>query len=436
VKRALLSSLFVLVGVSLFGSDANAAGFALDVQSARGTGMGSAVTAFINDSSAIFYNPAGIAQGKGFEGQAGVMLIAPTFKFTDRSGESTSTKFEIVPPVHAYAAAGITDDLSIGVGVFTPFGLDLAWPDDWAGRRQITSASLRTFDINPTAAYRFGPVRLGAGVQVVRGTVHLQRRIAFGETEGATDLGAGTWGVGGNVGLQVEAVKQVLSFGAHYRSAVKLDFDGLSDFQNVPPSLQNAIHDQAVSTSLVTPDSFAIGGAVRPIPKLIVDAEVVWIGWGSFRAINLTFPDDASNTLSSSRPKSWSNTVNYHLGAEGDLTDAIRLRGGALFDPSPSPQDTLTPDIPDASRLNLALGGGYHHPGGFFADLGYQFLILFKRESTAPEFPGSYGGLVNILGVSLGYRSPRGAKTDPAPAPATMGKSSSATTAQARSHRQ
>jgi len=128
VRRTLafVLPLLPVLGVVLTTTDAHAAGFALDVQSARGTGMGSAVTAFINDSSAIFYNPAGIAQGKGFDAQAGVMLIAPSFKYTNRSGESTSTKFEIVPPVHAYAAAGITDDLSVGVGVFTPFGLDLA----------------------------------------------------------------------------------------------------------------------------------------------------------------------------------------------------------------------------------------------------------------------------------------------------------------------
>ncbi len=415
--RFVLATFAVL---ALSATDAEAAGFALDVQSARGTGMGAAVTAFINDSSAIFYNPAGISQGKGFDAQAGVMLIAPSFKYTSRAGESTSTKFEVVPPVHAYAAAGLTDELSVGVGVFTPFGLDLAWPDDWVGRRQITSASLRTFDINPTAAYRFGPVRVGAGFQLVRATVRLQRRIAFGESEGGTDLGAGTWGVGGNVGAQVEAIKNRLSFGAHYRSAVKLSFDGLADFQDVPASLQNAIHDQAVSTSLVTPDSFAIGGAVRPIPNLLLDAEIVWIGWGSFRSIDLTFPDDETNTLASSRPKSWKSTVNYHAGAEVNLTDAIRLRGGALFDPSPSPANTLTPDIPDASRLNLALGGGYQHTSGFFADLGYQFLILFSRESTSPEFPGSYGGFVNILGVSLGWKSPR-STTDPAPAPATTG---------------
>jgi long-chain fatty acid transport protein len=400
VRNGLRISLAALIGgLAHDPSDAYAAGYALDVQSGRGTGMAAAVTGFIDDSSAIYYNPAGISQGKGFDAQVGVTAIAPSFKFTGR-GESKSTKFEVVPPVHAYATFGITDELSAGIGVFTPFGLTIKWPEDWIGRRQITEASLATFFINPTVAYRIGPVRIGAGLQVVRATVRLKRQIAFGETEGSTDLGAGTWGLGGNIGAQVEAIPKVLSFGAHYRSAVKLSFDGKADFGNVPSALQNTIHDQPVSTSLLTPDSFAMGVAVRPIPALVLDADVVWFGWGNLRSIDLNFED---TSLSSSRAKSWKSGLNYHVGGEAAVAESWRVRAGALYDPSPAPKDTLTPDIPDADRLNLALGGSYVHASGFHVDLGYQFLILFKKESTAPELPGEYGGFVNILGVSVGY---------------------------------
>jgi len=397
--------------------DAHAAGYALDVQSGRGTGMAAAVTGFIDDSSAIYYNAAGISQGKGIDAQVGTTLIAPSFKFTDRRGESASTVFEIVPPVHAYATAGITDELSVGVGLYTPFGLTIKWPEGWTGRRQITEAGLTTFFISPTAAYRIGPVRIGAGLNVVRATVRLKRQLAFGDSEGSTDLGAGTWGIGGNFGAQVEAIPKVLSFGAQYRTAVKLSFDGKADFGNVPAALANTIHDQAVSTSLVTPDSFAMGVAVRPIPALLLDADVVWFGWANLRSIDLNFPDDAGGTLSSSRAKSWKNGLNYHLGGEATVAEAWRVRAGVLYDPSPAPSNTLTPDIPDADRLNLAVGGSYVHPSGFHADLGYQFLILFSKEATAPELPGQYGGFVNILGISLGYSTPKkvASASDPPP---------------------
>lgn len=394
------------LGIFCFTTDARAAGFALDVHSARPTGMATAVTGFIDDSSAIFYNPAGIARGKILDAQVGATLILPSFSYTNRSGQSTSTEFRVVPPVNAYVSGGITDDLSVGLGFFSPFGSTLSWPDGWEGRRQITDISIQTFFLNPTVAYRFGPVRIGAGFQLVRSTVRLQRRLAFGEREGGVDLGGATWGFGGNIGAQVDAIPKRLHFGIHYRSAVKLNYDGLADFDNVPEPLANAIQDQPVSTSLLTPDILSMGAAFRPVPSLLLAADVVWYGWANFRSVDLNFPEDAGGTLSNSRPKRWSNIANYHIGAEGEVTTAWRVRGGLVYDPTPSPGDTLTPESPDANRINFAVGGSYVHTSGVHVDVGYRLVILLKRESTARELPGDYQGTANLLGLTVGYRTP------------------------------
>ena len=262
--------------------------------------------------------------------------------------------------------------------------LKLAWPDGWVGRRLITTASLRTFYINPTAAVKFGPVRFGAGFQLVRATVELQRQIGFGDQEGSVDLGAATWGVGGNVGFQLEAVKQYLSFGAHYRSPVKLSFDGDAHFANVPGALQSTIHDQSVSTSVIQPGSLAMGIATHPIKDLVIDFDAVWIHWNQFKSINLHFPNDASGSLDSVQRKDWSNTVNFHLGAEGNLGEHFQLRGGVLVDPTPSPANTLTPDIPDGTRINLALGGTWRHGSGVHVDLGSTLQFCAQVSAFVP----------------------------------------------------
>jgi long-chain fatty acid transport protein len=393
---------------TLFARDASAAGFALDVQSGRGTGMASSTTAMIDDSSAIFYNPAGIAQGKQFDAQIGITPIAPSFNYTSPSGEKTSLPFSVVPPVNAYVSGGITDDLSIGVGLFTPYGLTIKWPDAWAGRSLITKASLTTFYVNPTVAYKLGPVRIGAGFQLVRATVELNQDIRFGDQIGNTQVGGSAWGVGGNVGVQVEAVKQYLSFGAHYRSAAKLNFDdGKAHFGGVPAALQGAIHDQAVTTSFVMPDQLAMGVATHPVKKLVIDFDAVWINWSHVHSIDLRFPNDASGALNKSLPKNWNNTVNFHIGAEGELSDNWMLRGGVLIDPSPSPSDTLTPDVPDSTRVNLAVGGTWKHDSGIHVDVGYQFIILTGKTSTNAALPGDYGGFANVLGISFGYTTPK-----------------------------
>jgi long-chain fatty acid transport protein len=395
-----------VVALLLLSHHAKAAGIALDVQSARGTAMAGAVTAMIDDSSSIFYNPAGIAQGKRLDVQVGDSIILPSFQYTSPQGVSTSNSFRVVPPFQAYESGGITDDLSVGVGVFTPFGLTLVWPPEWAGKSQITQAMFTTFDFNPTVAYRFGPLRVGAGLQLVRATVDLKKKIGTGASEASTELGAGTWGVGGNVGVQFEAIPQYLTLGVHYRSAVKFNFDGDAHFDNVPAELGSILHDQRVMTSVITPDIVHIGVASHPIKNLVLDADVAWYGWAKFRSIDINFPNDSSGTLKSSEPKNWNNTVNVHVGGEGVIDKSWRVRGGVLYDPSPSPAETLLPDVPDSNRLNLAVGGGYVHSSGLYVDLGYQFLFLFKRTSTAPQFRGDYSGIVNIIGLSIGYRTP------------------------------
>ena len=252
--------------------DARAAGIALDVQSGRGTGMASAVTAVIDDSSAIYYNPAGIAQGRGLDVMVGDTIIIPSFTYTSPSGAQTGNASEVLPPFQAYLTAGLLDNLSIGVGVFTPYGSTIDWPTGWTGRSLITSSALATYDINPTIAYRFGPVRLGAGLQVERATVELKKDINTGSQFASVDLGGDSWGVGMNAGAQLEVIKQYLQVGLHYRSAVTLDFTGNAHFSNVPPELQTQLHDQAVSTTLTNPDSLQIGIASHPIPRLVLDA--------------------------------------------------------------------------------------------------------------------------------------------------------------------
>lgn len=195
------------------------AGFKLDVHGSRAIGMGGAVTAFIDDPSAIYYNPAGIAGRKGFLAQLGIALIIPMLNFTHaEDGETTSSPFHVSPPPHGHFVFGITDDLSIGVGLFSPYGAAGKWPPNWEGRFKAISSQLQIFDANPTIAYRLHRrLKLGVGFNAVRGTVVIERGLNFVDTEGTVVLGGATWGFGWNIGAQVEVVENRLFFGATYR---------------------------------------------------------------------------------------------------------------------------------------------------------------------------------------------------------------------------
>jgi long-chain fatty acid transport protein len=398
--KTLMSAVAVLA-VAAAGT-AQAAGTALDTQSGRATAMAGSVVGFIDDASAIYFNPAGIAQGQGIDFMLGITGIVPLFSVTDSTGVQTNGNHTLIPPPFIYATYGISDEVTVGIGVFTPYGLSIGWPDGYPGRFIATNVSEKLYDINPTVSFHFGPVRFGAGAQIVRATVELQRNINLGLSnpnvysppEPAVDLGASAWGFGGNAGIQVDLIEKVLQIGASYRSRVTYNFsNGLAHFSNIPPQYQSQLYDQPGSTTTTTPDSIAVGIAWKPMSCLTLDADVTYFTWQVFQEIALTFPQTPA--LNSVELKSWHHTWNYRVGAEWIIDEHWALRAGILVDPTPSPSSTLQPDVPDSTRINFAGGFGWR-AGAFHVDVGAQWIYFLPVTSgevsnSPPLFnPASY----------------------------------------------
>jgi len=405
--KKLVSALAVVAAFGLSAS-AHAAGYQLDVMSARGTGMAATLTAGVDDASAIFYNPAGMARGKHLDLELGDTLIIPTFSYTPPDGSaSTSTESEVVPPPHAFVSWGVTDALTLGIGEFSEYGLGLTWPDTtsdgspFVGTFLVKSISLQTFNINPSAAFRFGDrIRVGLGVQIVRGTVSLEQNLNFVDSVGSVDLAGSAWGAGGNAGVQVDVLPKILTLGAAFRSSVALNFNnGKAHFSNIPVEFQDTLKDQQGTTKMTLPNSFQIGATVHPTSSIAVAFDADYTGWQSNSAIVLTFDDPQ---LSKVEPKNWHHSWNYHLGAEFALNKQVTLRAGVLYDPTPSPDDTVGPDLPDANRINIALGGRYTIDN-FKIDLGYQLVLITTHTSTNPLLPGDYKGLAHVVALTLGW---------------------------------
>jgi long-chain fatty acid transport protein len=407
--------------VVLVAADVLAAGFRIDVESGRGTAMGSALSALADDSSANFYNAAGLtAAGKGFEVMVGDTLIMPSIKFLSPGGDQTSTQFNVLPPPHLYARVGLLDELALGVGVFTQFGSAVHWPEDWAGQFLIHEATLQTFDVDINLAYRIHRrLSFAAGVNVIRGTVAIARHLDFVESQGEVTLGGGAWGVDFNAGVRVEVIEDHLWFGGQVRTATNLQFTGNAHFDNVPVEFQSKIYDQPIKAAVTLPLTAQFGLGLKLFSRLKIGVDVTYVDWSSFRELRIAFdnPD-----LTVPLPKSWFDTASFHLGLEYDVTPSIAARLGFIYDPTPSPAGTLTPDLPDASRLNFCAGVGYRHPSGFFADLGFQVVALLSQTSTAAGFPGTYSGTAGVLSLSVGYKRPTVAAAEVAAPVAPAGK--------------
>jgi len=396
--------MFAVVGLAaVAGSSARAAGIAVDLQSARGVGMAGSLVGAVDDASGIYFNPAGIAQGQGLEVMLGAAPIIPQFTVKSPAGNNLEGVSNIITPIHTYATWGIDDNWTVGLGITTPYGLKVEWPAGWEAREIIIKSDLKIFDINPTVAYRNGPFRIGGGVQIVRATVELTKDINLLDNGYVgVDLGAGAWGVGGNVGIQYEAVPKVLQFGATYRSSVNLNFNGNAHFSNVPPAYTGTFKDQTASTSLKLPDTFGFGVAVHPTPELLLDVDVNYFAWQQFQAIDIKFQDPSLNIYEA---KQWHHSWNYRIGAEYTLSEHVQLRAGILYDKTPSPTYTLLPDIPDTDRINVGIGGTYRW-GAFRIELAYQFIKFLGATSTYPNpmYQYDYSATAHVLALTFGFK--------------------------------
>src|SRR6056297_1768743 len=160
--------------ILLCSSSAFSSGFSIYEASVRANGVLGAFSAYADDASSIFYNPAGLGGLEGINITGGATIIAPRSSFRNLSplaptGQETKMeKQEFLVP-NFYGSYQITDNLTAGVGVYAPFGLGTKWPEDWVGRGSSIETSIETIFVTPSVGYEFsdtgiGDIRIGAGL--------------------------------------------------------------------------------------------------------------------------------------------------------------------------------------------------------------------------------------------------------------------------------
>jgi long-chain fatty acid transport protein len=387
----------------LMASVVEAAGFRLNETGARASGMGNAVTALSDDATALYFNPAAIAGHKGVDASVGVALIIPSLSFKrDTSGQTTSIRSNLSTPFNAFLTYGLNEQFSLGLGLFNPYGASAQWPDGWEGAGRALNSSVQTFALNPTMSFAFHPrFKVGGGIQIMRGTVLIERGLDFVDSSGKVSLGAGAWGLGFNAAMQIELIERTLFLGATYRSQVDLDFSGRAAFSNVPNSFRSLLSDQKVTSQISLPQSASFGLGYKATERLRLGLDVNLTAWDSFQALTISFENPAlTNPLS----KKWMTVASLHVGGEYDLSDAFKGRLGFVYDPATTIRSTLTPDLPDATRYRFSAGAGWRSSSGFGVDLSYQFILLAASQSTAPGFAGTYTGSAHIVSLNVGFR--------------------------------
>ena len=422
LRLTITLSLACLLATSAFGS-----GFLIPEQGAKASSMAGAFAATADDPSAIFYNPAGIAQQRRIAAYAGTTLINFTNEFTGdfnspvTAGEEAKYNRHTFNIPNMYAIVPIGNNITVGVGVFAAFGLRTDWADPFAGRYISKDADLKTTSVNPVIAWQTddGRFAIGGGVEYRRARVILNaNRLALNPFVGRVQDVANTrlaseYGddIGFNAGILFKASDR-FRIGASYRSDMDIDLEGRAEITPIPTG--NAQFDAAVraqlppnqpiNTTIPFPSIATVAVAFSPNENWDLELDVIRTGWDRFKALTVNF--ETTPAASFVREQNWEDSNSYRFGVNHNATEKWDVRFGFVYDENPQPVEAVSPLLPDSDRLGGSIGTGFHS-GPFTLD--WSLLVLhFKDRDTQRSNPEGFDGLYEtdalLWSVNLGYR--------------------------------
>jgi long-chain fatty acid transport protein len=418
---------------------------------------GAAVAGPCGDASGIYYNPAGLAFAPSAL-SAGFTAIYNTGSFTF-DGDGRTVEREATTPIvpHGYFSVrfGDGDRLAAGFGVWAPYGLGIEWPETFEGRFISWKSELRGLYLQPTLAYQLVPGRfsIGGGPQIVLGRLELNQHqdaasVAIPGTPftfrdlgvpqstafAATTLSGDGTGLGGHVGLYFQATER-LSLGARYMHSVTVDLSGDAEFTPIATGVSvtgpfgpngaivtvpldallagqfatgGQLVDQRVDASLTFPPQAVVGLNFAATPQLALLFDYQWTGWSTFDEIHPEFEVLQGPPL----VLNYKDAHTFRLGGTYMASPVLALRGGFIYNTAATPDETVTPILPEAERWLVSAGLGYDF-GTIRADLVYQYLNQADRSGRvlSPP-PGTSGATLNVgvyestihqFGVTLSY---------------------------------
>ena len=404
MRRIILSAMiFFLVSAVAF-----AGGYQVSLHGQKQIGMGLIGTSLSMDGSAAFYNPGALAMMPdqlSIMGGASGIFASTAFRMKQPSIYEAKTDNPMGTPFYFYAAGMITDRLAAGLAVNTPYGNSLKWEDGWAGRHLIDEISLMAITIQPTVSYKITEnISIGAGFVYAIGAVDMKRALPVQDrtAEGQVSIEGSTANFGFNAGV-LYASDMGLNFGVSYRSRIDMEVDDGDAVFSVPASLKPGFPDSKVETMLPLPANLDIGLSYEISRDLMIGMALNYVFWDAYEELSFTFEQNPD--LSDASPRDYSNTLIVRLGGQYRVNDALYLRAGGYYDPSPVNEIFFSPETPSLDNLAFTGGLSFLPMHNLSIDLSLLFILGLEgeREFAPANFGGTYKSRIMIPGIGISY---------------------------------
>jgi long-chain fatty acid transport protein len=373
---------------------------------AEGIAKAGANSVFVDDASAISYNPANLA----LQTNASIVISASLARTENKYNRSfpnlptvkSDNSWSVLP--NLYASTPIGDNgVAVGLGISTPFGQGIEWDslDVYNGYApaSLYEAEIKVIHINPTIAFNLGDrVSVGLGPDIYYSELDFKALLgtippptfpaAPAPPQADAKADGHDWALGGNIGLTWKMTEKQRAT-VRYTSGIHMNYKG--DFKVA------GIKVGDFTSKIKYPNRVGLGYGIELTDTIQVEGLVEWLEW----SVNDTLTSDAGG-IPLEQENDWDDTFTAGIGASWNASDELVLRAGYSFIETPVPGSTITPILPDADRHVIGLGAGYTIKGHTL-DLSYAFSIYKDRGGSNNGYPGDYDIDSDLVGLTYSF---------------------------------
>lgn len=441
-----------------------ASGYQFDLQSVQAQANANANSAEASDPSTIFYNPAGLSLLGGTQISLGTTMVDPHSEFS--YSQATKGNGQAVVPAttggdyagqaaipHGYISHRLNEKITLGVGLFVPYGAPIDYDDHFAGRYYGNGIDFKSVAINPSMAIRLNNNHhIGFGISAQHLDVELENKIDMASVAFGTCLAGGgspdicqplaasyagladtqatiigkDWGYGFNLGYLFTPDENT-RIGLAYRSFIDHKLHGSSSF-DIPEQLpggasspvnagiQLALANSGLHVDINTPETFSVNAYHLLHSGWALMADVTWSRHSRLQDLRINIPTELIPDRKINYKTAWRNSLRASVGFSYQAGEDWIWRGGFMYDQTPisDPGYALTV-LPDANRKMYSLGASYQLSDNTSLDFAYSYLWLkdaainrtdddhIAENGSPGMLNGSYSTYLNLVGLSFTY---------------------------------
>lgn len=373
-------------------------GIRIPEQDAAAAARGNAFVATADNPSAVYYNPAGISQLEGQNISAGAYGILMGSHFDNGRVSLDSQNDAQAVPQFFYAGKLPGVPISLGLGLYSPYGLSQEWPDAAPFSALSTRGEIDYFTLNPVVSWQALPsLSVAAGPTFNYAETDLRNKPLGNPANNFRFRGRDT-DIGFNAGIFWKPLEQH-AFGVTYRSETKMNFDGHSDLEI--PSF--GVNQSGVSSTaeFQFPQTVVFGYSFRPTPNWNLEFDADWTDWDSLDTVVLK-PRNEQLVFD------WQSSWMYEFGVTRYFDQGWKVSGGYIFSENSVPDATFSPGTPDSDRHIFCVGVGKKFEK-LTLDLAYQLSWGPTRTLSNPagspnaSANGNYDYLGHAITLNVGY---------------------------------